>query len=140
MEIHMDRMSIGSDCSSEADSDAETVLEMLGRDAEESVYIAESVENMFAEKVDRKYYVGIAADDATSGAILDIAVSPSSFFAFPATSVIAYLRAYSTHECARKHIDIMQLVIVEGTYTVVVKTTWLKTIQRKWRSIRPMSQ
>lgn len=125
-----------TDTDTDANSNADTVLDMLGRDIEDSVYIAELAQNMFAEKVDRKYYVGIAADDANEGTILDIAVSPKSFFAFSTSAVKAYLHAYSTHECARRHIDIMQLIVIDGIYSVVVKTTWLKTIQRKWRSIR----
>jgi hypothetical protein len=120
----------------DTDVDTDTVLEMMGDDIENSVYIAETVENMFAEKVNRKYYVGIAADDATEGTILDIAVSPKSFFRFSVAAVKAYLCAFSTHEYARTNIDIMQLIVIDGVYSVVVKTTWLKTIQRKWRSIR----
>jgi hypothetical protein len=114
-----------------------------------------------SEKVNNKYYIGVYTilDDQIfphstpesehmnppeSSTPLEIVlgscISPSTFFEFPINNVQQYLSAYSiiySDRFLRKSVDILKLCISErdGTYTVIVKTTWLRMFQRKWRKI-----
>lgn len=130
-----------SDTSSimEPDSDMDTVVAPLFRDPIDTIYLFEYQTKIFSDKIDGKYYIGIAAPDECSGKILDIALSRDAFFTFPSKDVLAYLRANCTvavpRPRRRPNIDILQVKIIDGVYSVVVKTTWLIAVQRKWRSI-----
>jgi hypothetical protein len=45
-----------------------------------------------------------------------------------------YLHSYSIVYVSDKKIDIMNLNIIEdGTYAVIVKTFWLRLVQRHWK-------
>lgn len=131
----------GSDTDSDTDnnSDADTIVAPLFRNPIDRIYLFEHQTNIFSEKIDGKYYIGIAAPDGCSGQILDIALSLPAFFRFPPKDVLAYARTYCTVSVTlpryRRCIDILQVKIIHGVYSVVVKTTWLKAVQRKWRSI-----
>jgi len=110
-----------------------------------------------SEKVNNKYYIGVytilddrifphsipESEDTPPSPfeiVLGSCISPSTFFEFPINNVQQYLSAYSiiySDRLLRKSVDILKLCISErdGTYTVIVKTTWLRMFQRKWRKI-----
>lgn len=102
-----------------------------------------------SEKTNNKYYIGaytmidecMNADSSTPlEIVLGSCISPSTFFEFPINIVQKYLSAYSiiySDRFLQKGVDILKLCISEedGTYTVIVKTTWLRMFQRKWKKI-----
>lgn len=103
-----------------------------------------------SEKINNKYYIGIYTvldeymnqpqSSTPIEIVLGSCISPSTFFEFPIKNIQQYLSAYSiiySDRFSRKNVDILKLCISErdGTYTVIVKTTWLRMFQRKWRKI-----
>lgn len=102
------------------------------------------------DKKDKKYYIGSytiikSNNDATSvdpyEMILTTSISPSSFFKFPLNTIEKYLYDFSIvyHDdlTNKRNVEILQLHInpEDSTYNVVVKTYWLKVIQKWWKKI-----
>lgn len=71
-----------------------------------------------------------------TNSLMDVAIQPSTFFKYPFTNVKLYLDTYN-HSLLDKNVEIMKLVKtdVDGftEYTVLVKTIWLRLIQRHWK-------
>lgn len=97
------------------------------------------------------YYIGTyiraprgLRGECSSGAyIMDVCISPQTFFEYDFADIENYLLYYnvlilpaylrSRARAARK-IEIMKLHISDdGTYYVILKTFWLRIIQRIWR-------
>ena len=124
----------------------------------------EDYENYYTEKEDKKYYLGSCAPEnrfvivagnmgsavlATVGTrastlqwenqhwILAGTITPAVFFRHRAIDVAQYLWLSSMFR--RFHgpkIDILQLHIsAEGVHHVIIKTFWLKLVQRTWRRV-----
>ncbi len=76
-------------------------------------------------------YLGYVSDS-----LLDVAIQPTTFFKYPFTNVKMYLDMYN-HSLDEKNMEIMKLIKsqVDGftAYTVLVKTLWLRLIQRHWK-------
>jgi hypothetical protein len=92
-------------------------------------------DNLFLEsdKIHEKYYIGIKYDnlDYENNFIFSSSVSPSIFFKYYINNIMEYLYFYSYNIQPITNIDIMQLIIKEDeTYTVVLKTYWIRLIQR----------
>jgi len=124
----------------------------------------EDYENYYTEKEDKKYYLGSCAPEsrfvivagnmgsavlATVGTrastlqwenqhwILAGTITPAVFFRHRAIDVAQYLWLSSMFR--RFHgpkIDILQLHIsAEGVHHVIIKTFWLRLVQRTWRRV-----
>ena len=89
-----------------------------------------------SEKEDKHYYIGNSWVSQDKLYILYAnAVTPTTFFRFDINHVKSYLHDYSIF-ATNSNIDIMKLFILDDhTYTVVIKTYWLKIIQRHWKKI-----
>lgn len=100
------------------------------------------------EKKDKTYYIGSyeiikSNNEVTSidpyEMILTCSISPSSFFQFPINIIEKYLYKFSivNHYTNTRKVEILQLHInpEDSTYNVVVKTYWLKVIQKWWKKI-----
>jgi len=90
-----------------------------------------------AEKQHDSYYIGIYTkiDDEL---IYVNALSKHTFFHFPFDFVLFYLYFYSIIQLDSfsKQMNIMKLDIAkDGTYRVIIKTYWIKIIQRIWKRI-----
>lgn len=92
-----------------------------------------------SDKINFKYYIGIPS--LIQGEfILNTVVSPKSFHQFPFRNVISYLKEYSIfHSSHNIHstytLEIMQLSVVNNQYRVILKTFWIRLIQRIWKRI-----
>lgn len=98
-------------------------------------------------KEDKKYYIGTCLVTTypksnsidPSETVLNCCISPFSFFKNTLWTVKVYLYEFSIlckHiELLNNDVEILQLHIKpeDGTYTVVIKTVWLRIFQRKWR-------
>jgi len=63
-------------------------------------------------------------------------VSQPTFYKHSYCNLLRYLKNYSIFRCIHPKIDIMKLHILRnGTYTVIVKTHWLRLVQRRWKNI-----
>lgn len=86
-----------------------------------------------APKQHGQYYLG----NACVLNILDVAVSPRTFFQFEYKDIVEYVREYSIYSTRRRpcKIDILQLCIVRDTYYIITKTLWIRLIQRHWKKV-----
>ncbi len=68
--------------------------------------------------------------------MLASSISPATYFKYNYEEIKKYLFMSSIYYLRRPRIDILQLHITpDGLYTCVIKTYWLKIIQRRWRTI-----
>lgn len=87
-----------------------------------------------ADKNDSCYYVGIYKHYSSSGKFLLInSVSGSTFTKYSYDDIIEYLNCYSIALRWYSEIGIVQMHISNQVYYVVLKTYWLRLIQRVWK-------
>lgn len=101
----------------------------------EDIYFHEE-QFLDSEKVNDHYYIGInkISNDKTD-ILYANSVTTASFFRYDIPHIAYYLQEYSIFRC-NSNIDIMKLHILDDhTYTVVLKTFWLRIIQRHWKNI-----
>ena len=94
----------------------------------------EDRDHMDSEKQDGAYYLGIYKYMKTSGNFMLLSsVSNRIYFNHPFNHMISYLSEFSIFRNNASEIDIMQLTIQNGIYHVILKTHWLRLIQRAWK-------
>ena len=90
-----------------------------------------------SEKEHLNYYLGSVFYYPEYNTIqLGTALSPRTMFAFNMFYVQLYLAEYSASNVLRMlpHVHILQLCIKpDGEYCVIIKTFWLKMVQRAWK-------
>jgi hypothetical protein len=102
------------------------------------------------EKEDKKYYIGfytiVKTDNNPTSCdpyemLLNSTISPRSFFLFSLNVVEKYLHDFSiiyrNYYKFKPNVEILQLHInpATATYNIVVKTYWLRLIQKWWKKI-----
>ena len=98
--------------------------------------LREDYDHSFSDKEDKHYYIGscwlhLAPKPAWT---LANSISPTVFFRHSIMNVMHYLWLFSLFRLDRPHIEILQLHITsQGQYTVVIKTFWLRIVQRTWK-------
>lgn len=86
-------------------------------------------------KKDKSYYIGMS-DIIDNTYIFSHAITPNSFFKYSYDFVLEYLYMYSIFRPSRLLIDVFQLdILTDGTYSVIIKTYWIRIIQRHWKKI-----
>ncbi len=100
--------------------------------------IAEAEEEFLdMEKHHMHYYIGSAIYYPEYGSIqLDTSISPATLFSYEIYDIRQYLAEYSVCNIMRglPYIHILQLDIKpDGEYCAIIKTFWLKIIQRAWK-------
>lgn len=103
------------------------------------------VENIFdqeerfldEDKKDGCYYIGLPClMKSPREWILQISIQPKTMLSHELDDVMRYLIDYSVTRIRNPKLHIMKLDISNtGTYNVVVKTYWLKLVQRTWKRI-----
>ena len=104
-----------------------------------------------SDKESGKYYIGsceIISNPSTGYYLLmRIAVSKITFFKFPFTHINKYLCWFNIAERDDRfnfqwnyyikwtRVNILKLYIINDVYTVVIKTFWIRIIQRNWKRI-----
>lgn len=84
------------------------------------------------EKVHLEYYVGVYHTVNDNELILGSSISVPSLLNYD----MKYILEYMEDGIKPVYIDIMQLHIAEDfTYNVILKTFWLRIVQRTWRKI-----
>ena len=128
---------------SESDSDINTqMLDVL----EEMIEFDEAFD--YQEKNNLEYFIGIYIQlkhvDPNrihqTNPVFGMAVSPQLFFKYELKYIKQYLVSTIGYDINiysyRSNIDIMQLYILNtGVYSVIIKTYWIKLIQRHWKTI-----
>jgi hypothetical protein len=91
-------------------------------------------DHLDSDKTDGCYYVGIYKHISSSGNLLYVnSVSGNVFMKYPSDKIRQYLYDYSIMLRRCSEVEIMQLYIRKEVYYVVVKTFWLRIIQRTWK-------
>ena len=136
--------SSSSDYLSESSEEDNESIESMESDTEYDSETEEMIERIYfheqdfldSEKEDKLYYIGNNKISNDKQYILYAnAVTPNTFFRFNINHIQSYLQDYSIF-VTNPNIDIMKLYILDDhTYTVVIKTHWLRIIQRHWKKI-----
>jgi hypothetical protein len=100
--------------------------------------IAESEEDFLdLDKIHLQYYIGSAIYFPEYNSIqLDTTISPATLFSYNMNHIKLYLAEYSICHIMQNLpcIHILQLDIrPDGEYCAIIKTFWLKIIQRTWK-------
>jgi hypothetical protein len=132
----------------ESETDSEYEYEIYEQEMEhiyDTIYFDDS-EYLDNDKEDEHYYLGLYEYiRRNSELLIGTTVSPRIFYKYPYNNVSRYLRAYSIvrNKYSTKNIQIMQLKIItthlttytHNTLTVIIKTYWIRLIQRHWKKI-----
>ena len=88
-------------------------------------------------KVNEKYYIGLPGFIRKfQEYILLSSISAKSFLNYNIGDVCNYLTDYSISYITNPSVQIMKLFIQSnGVYNVVLKTHWLRLVQRRWKNI-----
>jgi len=126
-----------SDSEYETDTEEDSEFYELGdydEDSQvESIY-QDDKDHLDSDKMDGNYYVGIYKHISSSGNFLFVnSVSGSTFTNYSLDNIQEYLHYYSIMLRRCSEVNIMQLYIRKEVYYVVVKTFWLRIIQRVWK-------
>lgn len=119
----------GTDCDSElSDDELEIAVENIF-DREERF--------LDEDKVNGCYYIGLPCRKTSSREwIMQIAIQPKTFLSNTINHVTSYLIDYSVTRIHNPTIHIMKLDVSNtGAYNVVLKTHWLRLVQRTWKRV-----
>lgn len=132
------------------DNDSTNIDMMLSDISQDVIDEVDEIHNMdyqhlYSEKVNGNYYIGICTEfmqndclhlPTNSIYLLVNSISSNTYFKWSHNSCLRYLYYYGLTPMHKPKIDILKLhVLNDGTYSVVIKTFWLKIIQRKWKKI-----
>jgi hypothetical protein len=126
-----------SDLSSDVDTDVEYDSDAEGFEIEddgEDIYHDDSL-HMYSDKEHGKNYIGVCKKSRNRDIyVMANSVSARTFYRHQFSRIMLYLHCYSIVYVSDKKMDIMNLNILEdGTYAVIIKTFWLRLIQRHWK-------
>jgi predicted nucleic-acid-binding protein len=117
----------------DSDTDNESLYESHEHDDElDKIYKHDYT--ILKYKQNKKYYIGLVAL-IDSVYLLAHSVTPKSLFKYSYRDVITYLHTYSIIYVKRPKIDVFQLYITENNYSVIIKTHWIRLIQRHWKKV-----
>jgi len=97
-------------------------------------------EHFYSEKENNKYYIGLyhqySTPDGNSILLLSTSVSSPIFFSQSYDNINNYLYYYGIVRIPNHEVQIMKLhYLPDDTCTVIVKTFWLRIVQRRWKKI-----
>ena len=115
------------DSTSDSESYSDTIEEIY---EEENVFID-------SEKCDNRYYIGLCKlIKPDNYHLLTNAITPCRFFKYSYKMTLRYLAEFSIIYIHNPKIEIMKLQITEdGSYKIILKTYWLRLVQRHWRNV-----
>jgi len=133
-----------SEVSFDSDSDSD-FDEDYDFDTEQIAHIERVCDDDYFDSlhINKKWYIGLTLNQKDQYLYL-IHISPTSYFKYSHDIVRKYLRRYSCMELPKEaKIEIMEMVIVNMTMggetfpikRVVLKTYWIRLIQRCWRNV-----
>lgn len=109
-----------------------------GTDPEDYRLIMSELTHEDREKEHGRYYIGMSFLCNSEGIyLMNSTISARTFLAYSYSRVHAYVRNTSCYYVRQNtQIEIMQLCIhADGVYEVVLKTYWLRIVQRRWKNI-----
>jgi len=139
----------GDSYSYSSDDDSSVIIDSINDNENHYSYIDDEIEyrleRIFREESDYidtdkengKYYIGIYKYNYYRKIlILTNSVSAKSFLKFPYMDILRYLYFYSIVRPPVPKVSIYSLsVLPDGSYSVILKTHWLRIIQRNWKRV-----
>jgi hypothetical protein len=98
----------------------------------------EESRHFYEDRFDKHYYVGTCYLLKQSDHwMMSSSISPGTFYRYKLNDVLHYLWLYSIVRTSQSQFEIMKLHIdeVSGVYNVILKTFWLRIVQRMWKRI-----
>ena len=133
-----------SQLQSETESESETyriIQWSITTEEYDICYEVEEFEEEYIDCINNNYYIGshyLMKDNVNNDIILfSKKVNVPTFYAFSNYEISTYVYFCSGLQYSKKPtIEIMQLKIDEdGMYTAIIKTFWIKIIQRTWKKV-----
>jgi FAD synthase len=96
--------------------------------------------NSYKKRNQDDYYIGvydITTFEGNTELILELSVTPKTLFNFKYNDIVEYCNDYriNGNDCDYTTVEILKLDINKDVYNVIVKTHWLRLIQRKWKKV-----
>ena len=115
----------------ESESEYESDEDELYQDIEDAETEFENT-----EKHDGHYYLGTPWT-GSHFMLMNGTVSVATFLGYEYSRILGYLRAYSVfYVSPQSQIEIMKLIVnPDQAYTTVIKTHWLRLVQRRWKHV-----
>jgi|AntAceMinimDraft_11_1070367.scaffolds.fasta_scaffold15065_2 hypothetical protein len=132
-----DQSIIIEDDTTEEESSGDSSDEAYGFDVDVDDVLDDEEIYLDEEKTDGSYYIGFPClmRDPHEW-IMQTPIRPKTFFKYDIDVVRRYLTEYSVMRMRRPSIHIMMLDISSsGAYNVILKTFWLRIVQRTWKRI-----
>jgi hypothetical protein len=128
---------------SESDNDSDTnsddefeEFQIEPNDEEYDEIYQEDSQHVYSEKENGHYYIGLAKRITYDTIIMVNSVSTNTFFNYPFNRIRDYLAKYSILNIQNAKVHIMKLCILpDETYSVILKTHWIKLVQRHWKKV-----
>ena len=96
----------------------------------------EDADHVESDKYNGHYYLGLYKHIEQSGNLLFMmSASNKLFLKYPHEQIVDYLKEYSIVPSISDNVDIMKMYVKNDTYYVVLKTHWIRLIQRKWKAL-----
>ena len=130
------RIIANSDCKLQFSCRMKSKIWRLSKASEEDIFDMEE-HFLDEEKIDGCYYIGLPClMKSPREWILQISIQPQTMLSHEYADVMRYLIDYSVTRIRNPIMHIMKLDISNtGAYNVVLKTYWLKLIQRTWKRV-----
>jgi hypothetical protein len=122
------------------ENDSESDTESEHSDIDE--ILDEEEEFIDAEKTNGQYFIGIYKHIKPDNYLLLLTtISNRQFLQHSYNAVRDYLQTYSIVYVHDPRVEILKLEVSRyGTYTCIVKTFWIRLVQRRWRNILKMRE
>ena len=95
--------------------------------------------HLYKKRKQNEYYIGVYTDHVYRGnkeSILEISIALKTFYHFQYSHIIEYFNEYRDDLYDDyETVQIMKLDIKEDVYHVIIKTHWIRLIQRVWKKI-----
>jgi hypothetical protein len=97
----------------------------------------DDIDHLDMEKTDGAYYIGLCKYLPREHTLFYLnSVSARTFHKYPFPRILGYLELHTIVYVRVPKLHILKLHVLEDeTYTVVIKTHWIRLIQRHWRKI-----
>jgi hypothetical protein len=123
----------------DSDDDSDTDIDGDARSFME-IYMEQEAEP-WTPKVNGAHYIGLCSlvftnEEIPEYFLMESTVSTKVFYHYPGQDILQYLAWMASVEIEEPQIEVLQLYIDDaGVYKVVIKTWWIRWIQRRWRKI-----
>jgi hypothetical protein len=123
---------------SDSDSDGDEQLDIDNdNDSDSEDIFDQDQDHIDADKENGRYYIGMQCYIEQRNLMLVAnTVSVSTFYKYSGKQISDYLYNYSIIRPTCQAIDIIKLhVLADDSYSVVLKTHWLRVVQRTWKKV-----